>query len=459
MNTAGHQFESTNPATGERIGVEQGLDTDGIERAVAAASDCAVTWSQTGFAERGTLLKALADRLDGDRERLAGLVTAEMGKLRREALAEVDKCAWVCRFYADHAERFLADEDVITDARRSIVAYQPLGPVLAVMPWNFPLWQVFRFAAPAVAAGNVALVKHASNVMQCGAAIAGLFRAAGAPDGLYTHLPITGGQVGAVIDDPRVRAVTLTGSGPAGSAVAGRAGAALKKSVLELGGSDPFVVLEDADLDLAVAKGVASRFMNAGQSCIAAKRFIVVDAVADAFEQRFIDAVASLRVGDPADDSTSLAPMARPDLRDALHDQVQDAVARGARLLTGGHALEGPGYFYAPTVLSGVVPGMRAYREELFGPAAAITRVADEAEAVAVANDSELGLGGSVWTRDRDRGLAVARRLECGCAFVNELVKSDPRLPFGGVKASGYGRELAAPGIREFVNVKTIWVD
>jgi succinate-semialdehyde dehydrogenase / glutarate-semialdehyde dehydrogenase len=455
----GHQFESINPATGERIAATQGLDGDGIEQALATAARCATRWAQTGFPERGALLQAVADGLDDQRERLAGLVTAEMGKLRREALAEVDKCAWVCRFYADHAETFLADEDVITDARCSLVAYQPLGPVLAVMPWNFPLWQVLRFAAPAIAAGNVGLVKHASNVMQCSAAIAELFRAAGAPEGLYTHLPITGDQVGPVIDDPRIRAVTLTGSAPAGSAVAGRAGAALKKSVLELGGSDPFVVLDDADLELAVTRGVTSRFMNAGQSCIAAKRFIVVDAVANAFEQRFVDAVASLRAGDPTDESTTLAPMARPDLRDEIDAQVQDAAARGARLLTGGHALEGPGFFYAPTVLSGVAPDMRAYREELFGPAASIIRVADEAEAVAVANDSDFGLGGSVWTRDSERGLAVARRLECGCAFVNELVKSDPRLPFGGVKGSGYGRELAAQGIREFVNVKTVWVD
>jgi succinate-semialdehyde dehydrogenase/glutarate-semialdehyde dehydrogenase len=352
----------------------------------------------------------------------------------------------------------LADERIETDARESFVAHQPLGVILAVMPWNFPLWQVFRFAAPAVAAGNVGLLKHASNVMQCSEAIEGVFHRAGAPQGLFTQLPIRASQVADLINDARVSAVTLTGSEPAGRAVAAEAGKALKKSVLELGGSDPFIVLDDADLELAVAKAVQSRFMNAGQSCIAAKRFIVVDEIAEAFEGRLVDAAKRLRPGNPSDAATTLAPLARADLRDEIHAQVMDAVGKGARLLTGGRAVEGPGFFYRPTVLADITPQMRAYREELFGPVACLFRVRDETEAVQLANDSEFGLGGSVWTQDPERGVAVARRLECGCAFVNELVKSDPRLPFGGIKLSGYGRELSRHGIREFVNIKTVWV-
>ena len=327
------------------------------------------------------------------------------------------------------------------------------------MPWNFPLWQVFRFAAPAVAAGNVGLLKHASNVMLCSEAIEDIFKRAGAPPGLFTQLPVRSSKVADLIADPRVAAVTLTGSEPAGRAVAGQAGKALKKSVLELGGSDPFIVLEDADLDLAVKKAVQSRYMNAGQSCIAAKRFIVVEKIADAFEQELAKAVAELRPGDPSDDETTLAPMARADLREEIHAQVEDALSHGAQLLTGGDAVNGAGFFYKPTVLSGITPQMRAYEEELFGPVASLFRVPDEAQAVQLANDSEFGLGGSVWTQDRDRGVAVARQLDCGCAFVNELVKSDPRVPFGGVKSSGYGRELSHHGMREFVNIKTIWVE
>lgn len=452
-------FESINPATGETFATTRVWTDEAVEQALVQCERQAKLWAQSGFSERRALLEAVADRLESERDRLAGLVTSEMGKLASEARSEVDKCAWVCRYYAEHAERFLADDNVQTDAQRSLVAHQPLGAVLAVMPWNFPLWQVFRFAAPAVAAGNVGLLKHASNVMLCSEAIEGIFNHAGAPQGLFTQLPIKSAKVGELIDDPRVAAVTLTGSEPAGRAVAGRAGKALKKSVLELGGSDPFIVLEDADLDLAVKKAVQSRYMNAGQSCIAAKRFIVVEAVADAFERRLADAVKALKPGDPNDDDTRLAPMARADLRDEIHAQVEDAIKHGAKLLTGGKAVEGPGFFYQPTVLSGITPDMRAYGEELFGPVASLFRVKGEARAIELANDSDFGLGGSVWTRDRDRGIAIARRLECGCAFVNELVKSDPRVPFGGVKMSGYGRELSHHGIREFVNAKTIWVE
>lgn len=452
-------FESINPATGDAFATTRVWSDETIEQALGQAAHQAKAWARTGFVERRALLEAVADTLENERDRLAGLVTAEMGKLASEARAEVDKCAWVCRYYAEHAESMLADEDVQSDAQRSFVAHQPLGAVLAVMPWNFPLWQVFRFAAPAVAAGNVGLLKHASNVMLCSEAIEDIFNRAGAPRGLFTQLPIQSAKVAALIDDPRIAAVTLTGSEPAGRAVAGQAGKALKKSVLELGGSDPFIVLEDADLDRAVRKAVQSRFMNAGQSCIAAKRFIVVDTVADDFEQRLTEAVRNLRPGDPADDDTTLAPMARTDLRNGIHAQVEDAVKNGAELLTGGRAIDGPGFFYEPTVISGITADMRAYTEELFGPVASLFRVEDQAQAIRLANDSGFGLGGSVWTRDRDRGIAAARQLECGCAFVNELVKSDPRVPFGGVKMSGYGRELSHHGIREFVNAKTIWVE
>jgi len=454
-----HAFESINPANEDVFATTRIWADDAVEEALEQTARQAKSWARTSLVKRCALLDAVADQLDSERDRLAGLVTAEMGKLAGEARAEVDKCAWVCRYYAEHAEAFMADEAVNTDAQRSLVAHQPLGAVLAVMPWNFPLWQVFRFAAPAVAAGNVGLLKHASNVMLCSEAIEDVFKRAGAPPGLFTQIPIRSSKVADLIADPRVAAVTLTGSEPAGRAVAGQAGKALKKSVLELGGSDPFIVLEDADLDRAVKKAVQSRYMNAGQSCIAAKRFIVVEKIADAFEQKLAKAVAELRPGDPSDDQTTLAPMARADLREEIHAQVEDALSHGAHLLTGGDSVDGAGFFYKPTVLSGITPRMRAFEEELFGPVASLFRVPDEAAAVQLANDSEFGLGGSVWTQDRDRGVAVARELDCGCAFVNELVKSDPRVPFGGVKSSGYGRELSHHGIREFVNVKTIWVE
>lgn len=451
-------FRSINPANGELLAEYPAWDAAVIEQALAEAAAAAPAWAATPLAERCTLMRRAAAVLRERREALARTITLEMGKLRREALAEVDKSALACEYYAEQGPAFLADEEIATDASRSLVAWQPLGTVLAVMPWNFPLWQVFRFAAPALVAGNTGLLKHASNVPQCALAIEAVFRDAGFPAGVFRTLLITSSQVEGVLRDARVHAVTLTGSEPAGRQVAAIAGACLKKSVLELGGSDAFIVLEDADLDWTVQQAVASRFLNGGQSCIAAKRFIVVDAIADAFLPRFQAAVEQLRAGDPLAETTTLAPLARPDLRDELHRQVSDSIAAGAVALTGCQPLAGTATYYTPSILDRVRPGMRAYEEELFGPVASVIRARDEAEAVRLANDSRFGLGGSVWTADSARGERIARQLECGCAFVNGLVKSDPRLPFGGIKASGYGRELSLLGLREFVNAKTIWV-
>ena len=453
------RFESIDPATGEQLTTYPHLSSEHIEQVLVQARNQSRGWADTPVVARCELLSRVADQLEQQRQPLAELATREMGKRISESLAEVDKCTWVCRYYAAEAPALLADRKIETEAASSLVVSDPLGAILAVMPWNFPFWQVFRAAAPAIAAGNVVLLKHASNVIGCGHAISGLFAAAGAPAGLFGHLPVPSKRIADIIADPRVHAVTLTGSDKAGRSVAAAAGANLKKSVLELGGSDPFVVLEDADLDLAVGKALVSRFMNCGQSCIAAKRFILAEAIADEFIARLVEGVQALHVGDPRDPETDIGPMARADLRDELHGQVRDAVDLGAHVLAGGEYLDGPGYYYRPTVLADVRPAMRAYAEELFGPVAVIYRVPDDQAALVLANDVAFGLGGSVWTRDRARGESFARRLECGCAFVNELVKSDPRLPFGGIKDSGYGRELSDLGLHEFVNHKTIWVD
>jgi acyl-CoA reductase-like NAD-dependent aldehyde dehydrogenase len=450
---------SVNPTTGQRIRAYPVLPAAGIDRAVARASERFPEWSRLRADKRAGFLEGLARTLRDQSEALARLATEEMGKRLTEARAEVEKCAVACEYYASHGPDFLVDQMIASDAGRSLVAWQPLGPVLLVMPWNFPYWQALRQAIPATLAGNTVLLKHASNVPGCAAALEELFNEAGFPEGVFRNLAIGSDAVEGVIADPRVRGVSLTGSEGAGRAVAAAAGKALKKTVLELGGSDAFVVLADADLDHVAQQAVKARFQNNGETCIAAKRFIVEAAVADAFVARLRDGIERLRVGDPMAEDTDLGPLARPDLRDDLHDQVQRSVDAGAACLAGGEALERDGYFYAPTLLDRVRPGMAAFDEETFGPVAAVTRAADVDEAVALANASRYGLGGSVWTRDRVRGEQVARRLECGCAFVNGIVKSDPRLPFGGVKDSGYGRELSALGIREFVNAKTVWVD
>jgi len=452
-------IEAVNPATGQVIRRYDKLSTTQIRTAIHAADTAFAGWSRTGFAERSARLRAVAEKLRAGAARYAGLMADEMGKPLAQGEGEAQKCAWVCDYYAEHAERFLAPEPVSTDATKSFVTFQPLGAVLAVMPWNFPFWQVFRFAAPALMAGNVALLKHASNVPGCALAIEDLFRSAGVPPGVFATLLIDSKQTRSVIRSPLVRAVTLTGSTAAGRAVAKLAGDRLKKTVLELGGSDPYLILADADLDAAIETCVASRLINSGQSCIAAKRFIVVEAVREQFERGFVERMRRARVGDPRVAGVEVGPLARADLRDELHEQVRASIAKGARCLLGGERPEGKGAFYPPTVLTDVRKGMPAYKEELFGPVAAIIPVKDERAAIRVANDSPFGLGAAVFTRDVARGERIAAlELEAGACFVNAFVKSDPRLPFGGVKESGYGRELSHFGIREFVNIKSVYV-
>jgi len=447
-----------NPATDETTRTYDEMQPAEVDRAIEAAHAAFREWRGTGFAERAERLRAAARLLRERRHAYAELMTREMGKVLAGGLSEVDKCAWVCDFYAEQAAAFLAPEPVATDASRSYVAFEPLGVVLAVMPWNFPFWQVFRFAAPALMAGNAGVLKHASNVPGCALAIEEVLRDAGLPAGLFRALLVPSRDVARVIEHPRVVAVTLTGSTPAGREVAAKAGSQLKKTVLELGGSDPYLILEDADLDRAVATCVESRLINSGQSCIAAKRFVIPRRLAGEIEERFVAAMRVKVVGDPMREGTHVGPLARRDLRDQLHAQVEASRRAGARCLLGGELPEGPGAYYPPTVLAGVGPGMPAYEEELFGPVAALIAVDGEDEAIRVANDSIFGLGAAVFTRDARRGEAVARRLEAGTCCVNDFVRSDPRLPFGGIKQSGFGRELGPFGIREFVNVKTVYV-
>jgi succinate-semialdehyde dehydrogenase / glutarate-semialdehyde dehydrogenase len=452
-------MRSVNPASGQVLETYQELSEAQLDERLERAAETFRTYRQTSLDQRAAWLRQAADILDGERAEWARLMTLEMGKPIAAAAAEAEKCAWVCRYYADQGPSFLADETVAASAERNWVAHQPLGPVLAVMPWNFPFWQLFRFAAPALMAGNVALLKHASNVPGCALALEDIFRRAGFPDGAFQTLLIGSGAVGRVLDDPRVRAATLTGSEGAGAAVAAAAGERIKKTVLELGGSDPFIVMPSADLERAVETAVQARHINNGQSCIAAKRFIVHRAVAESFIDGFVARTRALVVGDPMDEATDVGPLATEAIRDELADQVERSVRCGATVRTGGRAPDRPGWFYEPTVLTDLEADNPALREETFGPVAAIVTVGSVEEAVARANDSEFGLGASAWTRDARETDVFVRELEAGCVAINRMVASDPRLPFGGVKKSGYGRELGRWGMLEFVNTKAVSAD
>jgi succinate-semialdehyde dehydrogenase/glutarate-semialdehyde dehydrogenase len=450
-------IESVNPATGRPIKVYEEMSAAEVGRIVDAVHDAFRQWRRTPLTERAESVRRAAAGLRENVEEYAHLMAVEMGKPMRDGRGEVEKCAWACEYYAENAERFLEPQLVQTNARKSFVIYRPLGVILAVMPWNFPFWQVFRFAAAALMAGNGVVLKHASNVSGCSLAIENLFRQVGFPENLFRTVLLGGAHVEAVITHPKVRAVTVTGSTAAGKAVARKAGEMLKKTVLELGGSDPYVILEDADLPRAVETCVRARLVNSGQSCIAAKRFIIVASRRREFEDLLVKRMHAAKVGDPLDEQTEVGPQARWDLRQDLHRQVRESVARGAVLLLGGEIPPGEGAFYPPTVLSEVKKGMPAYDEELFGPVAAVVPVEDEAEALRAANDSSFGLGAAVFTRDLARGERIAaEEIEAGSCFVNDMVRSDPRLPFGGIKESGYGRELSSHGIREFVNIKTV---
>jgi succinate-semialdehyde dehydrogenase/glutarate-semialdehyde dehydrogenase len=448
-----------NPATEETLTEYPEMSGSEIEDVLQSTDTAFSTWRRVALDERAELLRALAAELQEGEAEYASLMTREMGKPLAEAQGEVRKCAMGCEYYAENAARFLADEAIESSAARSFVTYQPLGVVLAIMPWNFPFWQVIRFAAPTLTAGNTGILKHAPNVTGCALALEELFRKAGYPDDVFRTLVVDVPAIEPIIRDDRIKAVTLTGSNRAGEAVAAVAGASIKKTVLELGGSDPSVILADADVEAAASECITSRLSNAGQSCIAAKRLIVVDEVREEFEAHIVEKVSAAVLGDPTDPATTVGPVARADLRDNLHQQVTASVANGAKGLVGGELPEGPGFFYPPTVLTNVGPGMPAYEEELFGPVVAILPVADEEEALRVANDTIYGLSASVYTRDEERGQRIATELlDAGGCFVNTFSRSDPRLPFGGIKQSGYGRELSAFGIREFVNVKTVWV-
>ena len=452
------RIASVNPATGEMLRSFEPLPGVQLEARLARAAGAFRRWRRTPFAKRAAAMLRAADILEGERDRLGALMTLEMGKPIRAARDEASKCARACRYYAEHAGRMLAEEN-IGDPAGAWLIYQPLGVVLAVMPWNFPFWQVFRFAAPGLMAGNVGLLKHASNVPQCALAIEDIFTRAGFPAGVFQTLLIGSGAVTGLLGDPRIAAATLTGSEPAGAAVAAEAGRRIKKTVLELGGSDPFIVMPSADIDRAAAVAVEARTLNNGQSCIAAKRFIVHEAVAGRFERRLVDGMRSLRVGDPMDERTQLGPLATEEILRGLDEQVRRSVEAGARLLCGGRRLDRPGFYYEPTVLADIPEQAPARREELFGPVAALFRARDAAEAVRLANDTEFGLGASVWTRDPAERTLFIDEIEAGMVFVNAMVASDPRLPFGGVKRSGYGRELGFHGIREFVNAKTVRIE
>jgi succinate-semialdehyde dehydrogenase/glutarate-semialdehyde dehydrogenase len=448
-----------NPATGETLKTFEPLNDAEIATKLDLAQQAFIQYRQTSFTQRSQWLNAAASILEQDKADFAKIMTLEMGKPYKAAIAEVEKCALVCRYYAENAADFMADVSVKTDASHSFVRYQPLGIILAVMPWNFPFWQVFRFAAPTLMAGNVGLLKHASNVPQCALAIADIMQRAGFPGGAFQTLLIGAAKVADLMADDRVKAATLTGSEPAGASLAAAAGKQIKKTVLELGGSDPFIVLESADLETAVTAATAARMLNNGQSCIAAKRFIVAEAIADKFEKLLLEKFTALKVGDPMLPDTDLGPLATPDLLQDLHQQVQVAVKSGGKVLTGGHPLaDMPGNFYPPTIIIDIPVDSQIAQEEFFGPVALLFRVPDIDTAIKLANATPFGLGASAWTtndQERDR---LITEIEAGAVFINSLVKSDPRLPFGGIKRSGYGRELSIQGIHEFVNVKTVWV-
>lgn len=449
---------SINPANGAELARYPLHTAQDVEDALVGAAAAQAAWRQVPILERVGLLRRMAGGLRANKSTYSRMITEEMGKPLVEAEGEIEKCAWNCDFYADEAPVFLADEIIASSASHSAVVFDPLGVVLAIMPWNYPFWQFFRFAAPALAAGNGAILKHANNVPRCALAIEDVMREAGCPEGLFRTLLIEPGSVAGLIADERIAAVTLTGSTEVGAIVAAQAGKALKKQVLELGGSDPFIVLADADIEAAAAMAVKARYVNVGQSCVNAKRFIVDKGVADSFVEAFCRHAAALRMGDPLQQGVSIGPMARANLRATLHDQVERSVAAGATLRMGGQIVEGPGFYYPATILDNVTPEMAAFREETFGPVAAIIRVDGPDEAIRLANDTEFGLGAALWTGDVEQAQRFARRIDAGAVFINGMVASDPRLPFGGIKRSGYGRELGSYGIREFVNLKTLWV-
>jgi succinate-semialdehyde dehydrogenase / glutarate-semialdehyde dehydrogenase len=450
---------TVNPSTGQVVKTFEALSDAELEVKLQKAADTFASYRHVPFAERAKLMMNAAAILDSDREIFGRMMTTEMGKTLRSAIDEAVKCAWVCRYYAENAEKFLADEVVETGAKRSYIRYQPLGAVLAVMPWNFPFWQVLRFAAPALMAGNVGLLKHASIVPQCALMIEDVFRRAGFPDGAFQTLLIGSQKVEKLLDDPRVAAATLTGSEGAGVQVGMAAAKRIKKVVLELGGSDPFIVMPSANLEAAVTTAVKARIFNNGQSCIAAKRFIVAESIADEFERKFVQRMEALKVGDPFEEQTELGPLASADGVSDLERDVQKTVAAGARVLTGGKPLNRPGNFYAPTVLTNIPEDSPAYREELFGPVASVFRAKGIDDAIRIANDSRFGLGASAWTNDTKERERFINDLEAGMVFINKMVASDPRIPFGGVKWSGHGRELGVHGIREFTNIKTVWIE
>lgn len=451
-------IKSINPTNGEILQTFEEHSPQQIDKKIQQAADTFEQYRMTTFEERAAMMQRAADILEIEKEYFGRLMTLEMGKPLKAAQDEAAKSAWACRYYAENAHHFLADQAIETNATHSFIRYQPIGPVLAIMPWNFPFWQVFRFAAPALMAGNVGLLKHASNVPQCALAIEDIFRRAGFPPGAFQALLIGSKVVGAIIQDPRIKAVTLTGSTPAGSSVASQAGKQIKKTVLELGGSDPFIVMPSANLEEAARTAVQARVINNGQSCIAAKRFIIHEAIADEFERQMIKGMQALKVGDPLDSSTQIGPLATQEILQGLDEQVRKSAEMGARVLTGGKPLNRPGNFYAPTILTDIPKDSPAYREELFGPVAIFFRVPDIDSAIRLANDSDFGLGASAWTNDETERNRFINEIEAGLVFINSMVASDPRLPFGGVKQSGYGRELSEVGIREFVNIKTVWI-